>query len=346
MEFTFEKQDYLYLLAIIPIVILLIMFALGRRKMLMKKYGDLQVIAPLMPEISYSRPIIKSILIIFVLILITIAIAGPQYASKLVERETSTKGVELVIALDVSNSMSASDIKPTRLENAKLAISQLLKRLKNDKLGLIIFAGEAYTQVPITDDYAAIKMFLSNINTEAVPVQGTAIGAAIELGMKSFNPTSETGKALIVVTDGENHEDDALGAAKTAYENGVVVHTLGMGRPEGVPIPVAGRRGVFRTDKEGNKIVSRLNETMLRQVASAGGGIYVRANNTSTGLNTLFDEINSMDKGEITTSKYADYEPLFMYFAGFAIFFLLIEFSILDRKNRLLKNLNLWEHKI
>ena len=228
--FRFAYPEYLIYLLIVPVVIILFVISRYRKKRAIKKFGDLPVISQLMTEVSSSRPVWKFIFVIISITLILITIARPQFGSQL--KEIKRKGIEIIIALDVSNSMLAEDIKPNRLENAKLAISKLVERLRDDKIGLIVFGGDAYVQIPITTDYDATEMFLNSINTGIIPKQGTAIGSAIELGIKSFTPDNEKSKVLVIITDGENHEDNAVEAAKNAAEKSVVVHTIGMGRPE------------------------------------------------------------------------------------------------------------------
>ena len=299
-----------------------------------------------MPDLSISRPVVKFILLNVALGAILFGLAGPQFGSKL--QEIKREGVEIVIALDVSNSMMAEDIQPNRLERAKQAISKLVERLTNDKIGLIVFAGDAYTQVPITMDYVSAKMFLSTITTDIVPKQGTAIGSAINLGMKSFSPDNESSKVLIIITDGENHEGDAIALAKQAAERGITIHAIGLGLPDGAPIPVytgSGNKSYLK-DQEGNTVISKLNESMLNQISAAGGGMYIRSTNTRLGLNALFDEINKMEKQELEAKIYSDYEERYQYLAGLALLFILIDIFILDRKNRLLKNIRLFNIKI
>ena len=269
------------------------------------------------------------------------ALAQPQFGSKLVT--SKRKGVELIIALDVSNSMMAEDIKPNRLERAKRAIAKLTERLRNDKIGLIVFAGQAYVQLPITTDYVSAKLFLDAINTSIVPVQGTAIGAAIQMAVKSFTPDFAGSKAVIVITDGENHEDDAIGAAKEALEKKIIVHTIGMGLPQGAPIPVGGTGSRdFMKDKQNNIVVTKLDENMLTQIAAAGGGTYIRANNAEVGLNNLFNEIEKMEKSELNSRDYAEYNDQFPLFILLALCFILLDFMILDRKNKWLRNFRLF----
>jgi Ca-activated chloride channel family protein len=294
-----------------------------------------------MPNVSASRPVVKFIILMIALGSIILGLARPQFGSKL--KTEKRKGIELIIALDVSNSMMAEDIQPNRLERAKRAISQLVDKLSSDKIGLIVFAGDAYTQLPITADYVSAKLFLNSISPQMVPTQGTAIGAAINLGMKSFNPQFEGSKAMIIITDGENHEDDAIGAATEAAKQGIVIYTLGMGLPQGGPIPefVNGQKA-YRKDRQGNVIVTKLDEQMLQKIAEAGNGAYIRANNSQVGLNNLFSEVNKMEKSELETQIYADYDDKFQYFIGFGIFLILIDFLILERKNKYLKNFKLF----
>lgn len=273
---------------------------------------------------------------------LVIALANPQIGSKLIEGER--KGIDLMIALDVSTSMLAKDIEPSRLERSKQSISRLIDQLGNDRIGIVVFAGQAYVQLPITTDYAAAKMFLSAINTNIVPVQGTAIGAAIQLSAKSFDNETHS-KAIIIITDGENHEDDPVKEAKTAADQGINIFTVGMGLPEGAPIPdydAYNRQTGFKKDRQGNTVVTRLNEGMLQQIAAAGNGIYVRANNTQVGLNKIFDEISKLEKTEFESKIFSDYESRFHYFIALSLLFLIMEILIFERKNKWLRKIKLF----
>ncbi|MBN1925786.1 MAG: VWA domain-containing protein [Prolixibacteraceae bacterium] len=343
--FRFGNPEYLYAMLVIPALIILFAFFRAKRRKAIKEFGTPEILAPLMPNVSRSRPTWKFILLCTALAFLIVGIARPQFGSKL--QKIKRKGVEIIIALDVSNSMMAEDIQPNRLERAKMAISRLTERLSNDKIGLTVFAGDAYTQIPITTDYASAKLFLSSISTDIVPVQGTAIGAAIELSMRSFTPETESSKAMIIITDGENHEDNAVEMATIAAENDIVIHTIGMGLPQGGPIPVYNANGQkdFRKDKSGNVVVTKLDEKMLQQIAVAGNGKYVRANNTEVGINTIFDEISSMQKTELESRVYSDYNDQFYYFIAVALALILIEFMVLERKNKLLKNFRLFSKK-
>ena len=342
--FRFGNIENLYLLVIIPVLILLFMILFSLRKKALRRFGNMQVIEPLMPALSFARPVIKFILIVLALTSLIFGIARPQFGSKL--REIKREGVEIIIALDVSNSMMAEDIQPNRLERAKQAIAKMVDRLVNDKIGLIVFAGDAYIQIPITTDYVSAKLFLNTISTEIVPKQGTAIGSAIELGMKSFTQQEETSKALIIITDGENHEDDAIEIAKAAVEKGVRVHTIGIGLPKGAPIPVYnGGQKNYLKDNSGETVISKLDEDMLRKIAVAGEGVYIRSTDTRVGLDKLFDEINKMEKQEMEAKIYSDYDERFQYVFAICLFFLLLEFFILERKNKWLSKIKLFDQQ-
>lgn len=339
--FRIANPQYLFALLLIPALIIFFWYSRIQRKKALAQFGQKEILSVLMPNVSTARPIIKFIVLLFALASIIIAAARPQFGSKL--KTVKREGIELIIALDVSNSMLAEDIQPNRLEKAKRAISQLVDKLNNDKIGLIVFAGDAYTQLPITSDYVSAKLFLNSISPQIVPTQGTAIGAAIDLGVKSFSPQFAGSKVIIVITDGENHEDDAAGAAAKAASEGIVVHTLGMGLPNGALIPdFSNGQKSYRKDNQGNTIVTKLDEAMLQKIAQAGKGSYIRANNSQVGLNTLFNEVNKMAKTEMESQIYADYDDKFQYFIGLGLFLILLNYLILERKNKYLKNFKLF----
>lgn len=341
--FRFGNPEYLYLLLILPVLVLLFVLGQYYKKMALKKFGDMSVIEQLMPFVSKTKPVLKFIFLSIAIIFIIFALSDPQFGSKL--EKVKRKGAEIIIALDVSNSMLAEDIKPNRLERAKQAISKLIDNMENDRIGLIVFAGDSYIQIPVTSDFSAAKMFLSSINTNIVSKQGTAIGSAIDLAMNSFTPESEMEKALIVITDGENHEDDAIKAAKLAQEKGITVHTIGMGSPQGAPIPLQKGFGqtVFQKDKDGNTVISKLDQRTLQEVATNGGGVFIRASNTQTGLNKLFERINKMEKKEMEEKIYTEFEHRFQYLLGIALFFILLDIFVLERKSKWSKNFNLFK---
>ncbi|MFV0590180.1 MAG: VWA domain-containing protein [Draconibacterium sp.] len=342
--FRFGNSEYLWGLLLIPLLTLFFAWSRIARRRALKKFGRKEMLEQLMPFSSRTRPVFKFIVLMLALAFIITGIARPQFGSKL--KTVKREGVELIIALDVSNSMMAEDIQPNRLERAKRAISRLVDRLQDDKIGLIVFAGDAYTQLPITSDYNSAKLFLNSVNTQIVPKQGTAIGAAIDLARRSFTPGDKANKAIIVITDGENHEDDAVSSAKAALEEGIIVHTIGMGLPSGSPIPVLKNGQTdYMKDRDGKVVITKLNEQMLEQISGAGGGIYIRANNAQVGLNTLFDEINKMEKQEMESRTYSEYDDQFQYFFAIGLFLLLLEFVILERKNKYLKNIHLFGSK-
>ncbi len=340
-SFRFAHPEYFYIFLIIPVFVVLFAFSRILHHKALKKFGNLAILQQLMPSVSNGRPIIKFIVWLLALTMIITALAQPQFGSKL--KTTKRKGVELIIALDVSNSMKAQDLKPNRLDRAKRAIAKLTERLSDDKIGLIVFAGQAYVQLPITADYSSAKLFLESIDTDIVPVQGTAIGAAIDMAVNSFTPNNEGSKAIIVITDGENHEDDAVGMSRSAKEKGIIVHTIGMGLPQGAPIPLGGEgSNDFLKDKSGSIVVTKLDEQMLTQIAEAGGGSYIRANNAEVGLNTLFNEIEKMEKSEMEARDYAEYNDQFPIFLSLALALFLLDLMILDRKNKYLRNYRLF----
>jgi len=295
-----------------------------------------------MPNVSEVRPTVKFCLQMLALTLIVVVLAQPQFGSR--EETMKRHGIEVMIALDISNSMLAEDIKPNRLEKAKQMLSHLVDNLGNDRIGLIVFAGDAFVQLPITVDYVSAKMFMSSINPQIISRQGTAIGTAIDLAIKSFGQPNESGRTIIVITDGENHEDDAIGAAKLAVENGISVNVVGMGTTQGVPIPIPGTMS-FRKDKNDNVVVTRLNEEMCREIAKAGEGIYVRADNTNTALRALTAELDKLAKSEIETKVFTEHNEQFQSFAFFALFLLIIDFFVFYRKNKRLSRIKIFDLK-
>jgi len=339
--FRFANIDMLWGLMLIPAFTLLFILSRLTRKRALRKFGNHHVISELMPFVSKTRPVFKFSLLMLALAFFIVGTARPQFGSKL--KKVQREGVEIIIALDVSNSMMAEDIQPNRLERAKRAIARLVDRLKDDKIGLIVFAGDAYTQLPITSDYNSAKLFLEAVNTQIVPRQGTAIGAAIQMAIRSFTPGGEANKTIVVITDGENHEDDPVNAAQEAVSGGISVHTIGMGLPQGSPIPVTknGQTDYMR-DNQGNVVITKLDENTLEKIATTGNGIYVRANNAQVGLNALFDEINKMQKVEMETLVYSEYDDQFQYFFAAGLLLLLLEYLILERKNRYLMKIKLF----
>ena len=323
----FAQSQYLLLLILVPFFFVFQFLVLKIRERRVKKFGDEDLVSRLMPSYSEGKTWIRLVLFTIGFIFFVIGLSRPQIGAKLKEHET--KGVEIMIVLDVSNSMLAEDYSPNRLERAKLAISRLVDKLRDERIGLIVFAGNSFVQLPITTDYVSAKMFLNAISTESVPVQGTAMGEAISTAVKSFSAQSEKSRAVIVITDGENHEDDPVDAARQAAELGVRIFTIGVGSPEGKPIPFEGE---LLKDKNGEIVVTRLDEDILKDVADAGNGLYVRAGTSEFGLNPVINEIKKMEDEKYSSIVFEEYDEQFMYFFGIALIFFVLEMLVGDRK--------------
>jgi len=339
----FAHTEFLWALALVPAAIALYLFVARWKRKAIASLGDRQVVNQMMPEVSFSRPLLKFILFIVAYAMLIVALADPQIGSKM--EDVKRKGSDLMILLDVSNSMLSHDLAPSRLGSAKRAIAQMIDNLHDDRIGIIVFAGQAYVQLPITTDYSAAKLFLNTINTNMVPVQGTAIGAAIDLGMQSFDFKDGTSKAMIIITDGENHEDDAVAATKAARDKDVVVSVIGEGSEEGSPIPILvnGKENGFHTDSLGKTVISKLDENMCKEIAEAGDGVYVRATNANSGLSIVLDQVGKMQKKQYESKTFKDYEDRFQIFIALALILLLVEFFISNRKNLNLSKLKLFE---
>jgi len=341
----FANAYILWALVLVPLLIIIFMLVRRWKKKALASLGDKGVITRIMPQVSFSRPTLKFIFFIVAYALLIIGLADPQVGNHI--DEVKKKGADIMIVLDVSNSMLSQDYAPSRLENAKRALAQLIDNLHEDRIGIIVFAGEAYVQMPITTDYSAAKIFLNTINTGMVPVQGTAIGAAIDLGVKSFDYKDGTGKAIILMTDGENHEDDAITAAQNAHDKGVVVHVIGFGSPQGAPIPIYenGKQNGFHLDSAGHTVISKLNEDMCKQVAVAGNGVYIRATDANSGLGIVMDQVHKMKQKTYDSKSFKDFEDRFQFFIAIALFLFIAEFFISNRKSLRLSNLKLFEVK-
>ena len=337
--FRFAHPIYLYLLAVLPVMIGGYVYTLIDRRRAVRRFGDPKLVAELMPEVSRKREHLKFWLFFAAVAVMIFVIAGPQFGSKL--ETVKKRGVEIMVCLDVSNSMMAEDVQPNRLEKAKQILSRMTESFTNDKVGLIVFAGDAFTQLPITSDYISAKMFLSSISPSMVSTQGTAIGAAINLALRSFTPNDQAGKTILLITDGENHEDDAVKAAKAAADRGISVNIVGIGQPEGAPIPVGGGKDYLK-DNEGNVVITRLNEQMCQEIAAAGKGIYVRADNTNSALRTLQKEIDKMEKAEQESQVYSEYDEQFQSLAWIVLLLLIAEYIIMDRRNRIFRRVKLF----
>ena len=326
---NFAQSQYLLLILLIPVFFLIQALVFKLRARRIRRFGNEELVRQLMPSYSKTRTWVRLTMFSIGFFFFAIGLSRPQIGAKLKEHET--KGAEIMIVLDVSNSMLAEDYSPNRLERAKLAISRLVDKLRDDRIGLIVFAGNSFVQLPITTDYVSAKMFLNTITTESVPIQGTAIGDAINTALRSFSAQSEKSRAIIVITDGENHEDDPVAAAAQAAEMGVRVFTIGVGSPEGKPIPMDGE---LLKDKNGEIVVTRLDEKVLQDVAQAGNGVYVRAGNTEFGLNPIIDNIRKLEDERYSSVVFEEFDEQFMYFLGIALFFFVLEMLIGDRKSK------------
>ncbi len=333
----------LWWLITIPVFVIAYIIYTKRKSRQLAEFGDSELMALLMPDASKNRPVWKFCLLIVALILLIVAAARPQYGQK--EKTIKRQGIEVMVALDISNSMLTEDVVPNRLDRAKQMLSKMIDNMVDDKVGLVVFAGEAFTQLPITCDYVSAKMFLNTITPSMIQTQGTAIGAALQTAITSFGTQdSEAGRAIILITDGENHEDDAIAAAKQAHELGIQVFVIGIGKPEGSPIPKPGTNDYFK-DRSGQVVVSRLNEEMCQQIAQAGSGIYVRCDNTNTAMRALQQELDRIATSELETTVYADYNEQYQSFVLIALMLLVIEFFILSRKNHRLTRMDLFNEK-
>lgn len=338
--FRFGEPIYLYFLLIIPFLVVFYIYTNYRRKKKLRQYGDPELMAHLMPNVSKYRPDVKFWLVTAALVMVIFMLARPQFGSKM--ETVKRQGVETVVALDISNSMLAQDVTPSRLEKSKKLVSRLVETFNNDKVAMIVFAGEAFTQLPITSDYISAKMFLETISPSLITTQGTDIRGAIDLAMKSFTPNEGVGRAIVLITDGENHEGGAVEAAQQAAEKGVRVFVLGVGSPDGSPIPVEGTND-FRRDKDGNVVVTKLNEQMCQEIAKAGNGMYVRVDNTNNAERALNAEINKLAKADVETQVYTEFDEQFDVLAWLALILLAADVMLLNRKNPLFKNVKLFK---
>ena len=339
----FENQQYFILFAIVPILLLIFIFALYYGKNNLKRLGNWQVVSRMMPMRSDRRPWLKISLFLLAFASLIMAAVNPQIGYKTEEAKSS--GIDIVIALDVSRSMLAEDIRPNRLERSRLAVSRLIDRLDNDRISLVAFAGSAVTQVPMTSDHEAAKMILRTVNTNSVQVQGTAIGRALERSIASFTDQDAGSRVIILISDGENHQDDPIPVAKRAADMGIIIHTVGIGTPQGAPIPVyrGNQLSGFLRDSEGNTVVSRFDEDMLRSIASAGGGIFQTGTGPDLGLNQILEEIRKMEQQEFETTMFSEYDSRFHYFIALALIFFTLELIIFERKNKWLNKIKLFD---
>ena len=325
----FAYAQYLLLIFLIPVFFIVQAVLLRIRRNRIRKFGDEKLVSQMMPSYSKSKVWVRQALYSVAFFFFVIGLARPQIGARLKEQEV--KGAEIIIAIDVSNSMLAEDYSPNRLERAKLAVSRLVDKLRDDRIGLVIFAGTSFVQLPVTTDYVSAKMFLNSIDTGSIPIQGTALGDAITTCIRSFSAQSDKSRAIILITDGENHEDDPVAAAKQAAEMGIKVFTIGVGSPEGKPIPM---NGELLKDKDGEIVVSRLDESVLQEIAAEGNGAYVRAGNSEFGLNPIIDDLRKLEDEKYSSVVFEEYDEQFMYFLAIALFFFVLEMLVGDRRSK------------
>lgn len=343
--FSFANPFLLYLLLLLPLVALLFLGSQWARKRKLKRYGQLSVLQNLMPDASRYKPWLKLVLQLIAIAALVVVLARPRAGAK--EEVSEVEGIEVMICLDVSNSMLASSTDDpngvSRLQRAKMILEKLIDKLDNDKVGLIVFAGDAYTQLPITSDFVSAKMFLNSISTEMVPTQGTSIGAAIDMAMRSFTPDDEMQKAIIVITDGESFDDDPIASTKEAVSQGIQVDVIGLGSTKGALIPI-GSNGQFMRDETGNPVTTRLDEETAQKIAQAGEGIYVQGA-SSTVVNDIQDQLDTLAKSSLEKVVYAASAEQFPVFGWIALAFLIIDIFMLDRKVGWLKKINFFSKK-
>jgi len=341
--FRFEHPEYFALLVVLPLVIGLFVLAIRLNKKKLKRFGNDQTIKKLMPWRSFRRPWIKLAILSSSLVLLVVGLANPLIGNRLQEAEH--QGVDVMIALDVSRSMLAEDIKPNRLQRAKMAISRLVDQLDNDRVGLVIFAGNAITQVPLTPDHTALKMVLRTVNTNSVQVQGTAIGTAIERSLLAFENDDLQDRIIIIISDGENHMDDPLEWAQKAAQAGVKIHTVGIGSRSGAPIPEYRNNQLvgYLRDNKGNTVISKFDEATLSSIASATGGVFRVGEGADMGLKSILEEIRKTDKQTYDAMVFADYESRYYYFVAFALILLILDLFVFERKNKWLERIKLFD---
>jgi len=336
--FRFENPTYLYLLAVVVILFFLRQWLVASRKRRLRSFGDLPLLKELMPDVSRWRPTLKFWLLLSVLSLFILMLARPQYGRRINEDKRS--GIETIIALDISNSMRAEDVSPNRLLRAKMMVERLIDSFVDDKIGLVVFAGDAFVQLPVTNDFVSAKMFLSDIDPSIINNQGTDLAKAINLSAQRFTDNEHVGKAIIVITDGEDHEGAAIKAAEEAEKMGIRTYVLGIGSNKAVPIPDIST-GNYMVDNKGEIVLSRLNEKICQDVAKAGNGAYIHVDNSSDAQKLLADELDKLEKAESTT-QYSEYDEQFRAVGIIALLLLIIEVCVLERKNRVLKRIKIF----
>ena len=331
----------LWLLALVPVMAVAYVLYTRRKRRQLEAFGDPALVEALMPNASQIRPTVKFSLLMLAYVLLCIAVARPQYGQR--EETHKRQGIEAIIALDISNSMLAQDVTPSRLDKSKLMVENLVDHFTNDRIGLVVFAGDAFVQLPITSDYVSAKMFLQNISPSLIQTQGTDIAAAIRVAMKSFSQQDNIGRAIVLITDGEDHEGGAEEAAREARKKGINVYILGVGDPKGAPIPIG--NGGYLQDGAGETVMSALNEDMCRKVAQAGDGMYIHVDNTSDAQEKLNNALTKLQTGQTDSVVYSAYDEQFQAFGILVLVLLIVEACLLERKNPTLLKIKLFKKK-
>lgn len=335
----FEHPEWVYLYLLVPVFIVVFLLSRYLRRKAIKRFGRETVLSHMMPLVSVTRPWVKFILVVVAFSMMVLALINPQTGSRM--EEARREGVDIIVAFDVSRSMLARDVRPNRLDRAKLAVNRLIDRLEQDRIGLVVFAGTAHTQIPLTADYNAAKMLLQSVSTESVSVQGTAISRAIERALASFPDEDRANRTIILVSDGESHDDDPLIYARMARDQGITIHTVGIGSREGAPVPVTenGQTIGYLRDNEGNTVITRYDEQLMRNIAETTGGVFQHGTGADMGLDHIMDHIKTIETGEYETVTFAEYESRFLIFAVLALLLLITEMALMDRKNKWLKKI-------
>jgi len=342
--FKFEHHIYFYAFAAIPVMITFVLIYFVGRKRKLARMGNHDLVMKLIPYSAKRKRTIKVVLFSLAFSSLILALCNLQTGSKLTE--VKREGADIIVCIDVSNSMLAQDLMPNRLTRAKYALEKMIDALEGDRLGLVIFAGEAYVQLPITTDYSAAKLFLESIGPGMVPVQGTNLAAAIAKASESFSKDQEKNKAIILITDGENHESEAIEAAEACGKKGIMINTIGIGSPNGAPIPIIENGAIkgYKKDKQGQTVVTKLNSDILKIIAGKANGVFVQASQADIGLNAVINKIGELDKAQLENKMYTDYEDQFQWFIAIALILFFVEFLISERLSEWFKNLNLFQN--
>ncbi len=337
--FKFAHPEILYILLVIPLLLIVFYYGVVVKSRRLKKLGEKRLLAGLMPDVSHWRPRVKFYISLVAIAIAVFVAAGPQYGTK--KEKIKKKGVEMMVCIDVSNSMLSDDVKPDRMSRAKQVLGRLIDKLENDKVGLIVFAGDSYVQMPMTTDVGSAKMFLSSINPGMVALQGTDISSAIRMSLGMFSEKEGVSRSIIIITDGEDHEAAAVDAARYALQNNITVNVMGLGTPQGGPIPIKGTNS-FKKDRQGNVIITKLNEQMCADIAAAGGGVYVRADNANNAVRALSKELDKMSKSDMETEVVSNFRQQYAPFAFIVLILILLEMCLMDKRNPLLKHVKLF----